>query len=100
MRRCLPHEPQFREESYSSGQTQDVEVPGSFAVSQQKVEVLFNDAAWGGNGQDRNLYVHQVRFAQKAALALGGFAGLYNSGMVATFQTARAGACALLTFTA
>jgi type VI protein secretion system component Hcp len=83
---------QFAGSDHASGTSQDVSFHGAFA-STHNVSVEFLNDAYGGPGQDRNLYVEQVSLngdvhlgSQVSAISGGAVngtaAGLYNNGVV------------------
>ncbi len=55
--------------SNSAGQTQNFTFSGTWGAGAHNVEVDFINDAYGGPGQDRNLYVDQVTYDGKAAMS-------------------------------
>ena len=53
----------------SAGQTQTFSYSGSWGAGSHNVEIDFLNDAYGGPGQDRNLYVDQVTYDGKAAMS-------------------------------
>lgn len=48
--------------SHAAGQSASVAIAGSFGVGQHSVAITFLNDAYGGPGQDRNLYVNSITY--------------------------------------
>ena len=62
-------DPQSVTASHAAGQTQNFTFSGNWGAGPHNVEVDFINDAYGGPGQDRNLYVNQVTYDGTAALS-------------------------------